>query len=945
MDDNTNSQPLAVLTAVLVLLATALVLLWWRKRQQQQQQQQQQQPKRGRPPVDPTRRIGAPRQVPQASTQSQHVEPATTESEQPAQALERSTQVIDATSGATEPATTQTHRQGQVHMVEQSRHAVVIPECKPLKTLIDLLAWNAGSEFCCARVPLRPRLTSSANKGPRLLVCHDMMGGYKQDHLPQGQDDANIFTLLHWHLMDTFVYFAHDLVSLPPPTWTNLAHINGVKVLGTFITEWDAGHNTCAQLLKDEHTRQLAAEKLAAIMHFHKFEGWLVNIENDVSNTRALIDFVDRVRIECHSLVPTSTVLWYDAVTTEGRLVWQNQLNRKNAPFFHAADGIFLNYTWTPALLHSSATFAATVTAPPRPQPATTPSHSLQSTSPSSPSSLSAPSSSSTAARAKPSTAATAARRHTSADVYAGIDVFGRGTFGGGKMSCLQAVDAIKDARVSIALFAPGWTFECTPPDTPFLQHQLRFWHQFEGAVSPRRLETRNVFSTHFTLGRGRHHWINGKRVGGEWANLSRQDVMPTFSFEPSPTNPFPRPPATRNAFRNACMQVEERAAFTGGSCLSLSYETGPTWAAGDALVFRLFHTRRPLSSLTIVQLTTGTLEHVDEAPDVSLQFVLTKEDRGAVQYLRLPTCPQPGQHAFQFCDERVVAKFEGQYALPVSRYERTGDGTLTFTPVTLNTHQAGTDDDDDDGVKKEKAATTREGKDLKVWRRNLALPPTMVVGDGDDTSDVGDGKDDDGGAGGSGGRVEPRWFTSTFVIGEGAIAHQSIAEIRAIVTPRTAGCHRVLLGGLHLFSSSHMNNACKPVVGLRASHIDWHDVAGTNPQDANTTANVSATAASLTASLHLTLSWAEPAPQQTTRFWRVYANTTSTHAEDASLIGTAHVPCFRVVPLPVTARAGARACVRLWVQPVSYAALTPALSTCAHVDIAFTAPTPKKGA
>ena len=34
----------------------------------------------------------------------------------------------------------------------------------------------------------------------------------------------------HWHLMDTFVYFAHDLVSLPPPGWTNAAHLNGVKV-------------------------------------------------------------------------------------------------------------------------------------------------------------------------------------------------------------------------------------------------------------------------------------------------------------------------------------------------------------------------------------------------------------------------------------------------------------------------------------------------------------------------------------------------------------------------------------------------------------------------------------------------------------------------------------------------------------------------------------------
>ncbi len=47
-----------------------------------------------------------------------------------------------------------------------------------------------------------------------------------------------------------------------------------------------------------------------------------------------------------HRLVPGSLVIWYDAVTVEGKLQWQNELNRLNSPFFQACDGIFLNYTW-----------------------------------------------------------------------------------------------------------------------------------------------------------------------------------------------------------------------------------------------------------------------------------------------------------------------------------------------------------------------------------------------------------------------------------------------------------------------------------------------------------------------------------------------------------------------------------------------------------------------
>ena len=45
-------------------------------------------------------------------------------------------------------------------------------------------------------------------------------------------------------------------------------------------------------------------------------------------------------------------------------------------------------------------------------------------------------------------------------DVYVGIDVFGRGCFGGGEFNCVTAMEAIRAKGLSAAIFAPGWTYE-----------------------------------------------------------------------------------------------------------------------------------------------------------------------------------------------------------------------------------------------------------------------------------------------------------------------------------------------------------------------------------------------------------------------------------------------------------------------------------------------------
>lgn len=132
-----------------------------------------------------------------------------------------------------------------------------------------------------------------------------------------------------------------------------------------------------------------------------------------------------------HELITTwclcfGSLCRYDAVTTAGELRWQNKLSPQlNGPFFDLADALFLNYCWTPSTL--------------------------------------------------PETTAAAGGR--AADVLVGVDVHGRGCFGGGGHNSSAALAAAKAAGLSAALFAPGWVYENLDKER-FAELQEQWWHK-----------------------------------------------------------------------------------------------------------------------------------------------------------------------------------------------------------------------------------------------------------------------------------------------------------------------------------------------------------------------------------------------------------------------------------------------------------------------------------
>jgi endo-beta-N-acetylglucosaminidase D len=156
-------------------------------------------------------------------------------------------------------------------------------------TFEQLERWNeAGSDpLQRANTPLLPRTREldSPNKAPILLI-HDYSGNYHDYESVQGPGvSEEKYTCEYLQYVDSFVYFSHKLACVPPPTWTNLLHRNGVKALGTILIEPQTEGSE--RLL--QYTNAGAgfvfpiAKKLANIAVHCGFDGWLVNIEKPFS--------------------------------------------------------------------------------------------------------------------------------------------------------------------------------------------------------------------------------------------------------------------------------------------------------------------------------------------------------------------------------------------------------------------------------------------------------------------------------------------------------------------------------------------------------------------------------------------------------------------------------------------------------------------------------------
>lgn len=168
---------------------------------------------------------------------------------------------------------------------------------------------------------------------PQVLVCHDYKGNYLDDrYIGYGTRKWEEFRFYNWSVVDIFCYFSHNLITIPTLQYLNAAHLNGVKVIGTFIVESNDGQNVLHEILKSREQAEKVADSLVEISKRLKFEGYLLNIEVPVNSDKIpmLKHFVHYLTQKTHEEIPDGMILWYDSVVVSGALLWQNELNEKN---------------------------------------------------------------------------------------------------------------------------------------------------------------------------------------------------------------------------------------------------------------------------------------------------------------------------------------------------------------------------------------------------------------------------------------------------------------------------------------------------------------------------------------------------------------------------------------------------------------------------------------
>ncbi|CAH0578949.1 unnamed protein product [Chrysodeixis includens] len=312
-----------------------------------------------------------------------------------------------------------------------------------------------------------------------------------------GTGNYEAYTFYNWAGIDIFCYFSHHLITIPPLGWINVGHAHGVKVIGTVITEWADGITFWDQVLASELEYHNLASALVAIAKTLKFDGWLLNVENKIAKPDVLLDFVRHFHRLLHQELPHAVLVWYDSVTIQGNLNWQNGLNERNKAFFDVCDGFFTNYSWTVSDVVSSAEAAE--------------------------------------------------ERVT--DLFIGIDVWGRNFYGGGQFNTQEAIRVAHQVGCSLAIFAPAWTTEAQTTDKAdynfvimaenldnFGQALLRdraLWDSIWPFLNT-RVPCQMPFQTSFCRGMGKKRRFYGETLSPTpWYNLRHQQYQPNAAHGP----------------------------------------------------------------------------------------------------------------------------------------------------------------------------------------------------------------------------------------------------------------------------------------------------------------------------------------------------------------------------------------------------------------------------
>ncbi|MFT5757619.1 MAG: endo-beta-N-acetylglucosaminidase D [Alteromonadaceae bacterium] len=385
------------------------------------------------------------------------------------------------------------------------------------------------------------------DKKVKVLIAPDGMNNLA--NYIEEQSIFNLYNFTHWSHIDVLNWFAgtaNETVNLPSKPWVETAHRNGVKVIGTVylsVAQYGGDVLTVTQLLQqDKQGGFPLARKLVEIAQFYGFDGWLINPETDLTQVKNAQGDVIKGQFETKNAAVLGLKMqqfmrylteispeqmeihWYDSMLLDGSVKWQNELNTNNSAFFQGinqqerySDAMFMNYWWDGEMVANSHDYVTKLNRSP---------YELYFGADLSP-------------------------ERNAQQIYTHSD-------------WLKNIFSSKDnqALSSIALFGNDVTYtftgdEHTPAYSKFRGDKMDYRRFYDsetrlfagndlniytddadnewpgiGRYVPAKSTLINLpFSTSFNTGHGLFKARQGKKIAGEWHDISQQDILPTWQF------------------------------------------------------------------------------------------------------------------------------------------------------------------------------------------------------------------------------------------------------------------------------------------------------------------------------------------------------------------------------------------------------------------------------
>lgn len=232
----------------------------------------------------------------------------------------------------------------------------------------SLLAWDPQSDpsvpFNTSVVPLASRAdVAPAHPGQhvgqtRVQSLVSVAGTARNP--AQGSPSAEYYAFTHWSYVDELVFWGgsagEGIVLAPNAPLVDAAHRAGVAVLGNVFlppVAYGGLPQWTLDLCQEVDGVFPVADKLAQVAELLGFDGWFINAETDLGLPAAeRVEVAGRMMrfmqaLEAHGLRTT----WYDSLTEQGNIAWQNRLNELNDAFLQdgdtrSSDTVFINFWW-----------------------------------------------------------------------------------------------------------------------------------------------------------------------------------------------------------------------------------------------------------------------------------------------------------------------------------------------------------------------------------------------------------------------------------------------------------------------------------------------------------------------------------------------------------------------------------------------------------------------